>query len=58
MTIYNYEELKLHIGHRIVCKHYKGSGPDGLDEVTIECERCNEILYSEFEEEKDGGSAC
>jgi len=34
----NYEELKKHLGHDIVCVKY------GEQNVSIECENCKEVL--------------
>ncbi len=55
MGAHNYEELKRHIGHDIVCTYY---GPDAEDpvNVAIECEECNEVLldYDREEDEGDG----
>jgi len=45
MTVGNYEDLVKHIGHKIKCVRYTRTSPI---EVTIECETCYEILYSEF----------
>jgi hypothetical protein len=43
MSADNFEELRRHIGHKIVCVCYgtKGRCPDN---VAIECETCNEVL--------------
>ena len=46
MTIITQEELKQHLGHKIVVGLY-GEGTSS-EEATIECETCYEILYSEF----------
>jgi hypothetical protein len=62
MTIVNYDELKGHVGHKIVCVHYKdvitsANSKTGkvttTDEVTIECETCHEILHNEFKVSSD-----
>lgn len=44
MSVSTYDELKAHIGHRIVCCFY-GSGGEP-DNVALECEDCNEVLKS------------
>ena len=41
MSVTNYEELKGHIGHDIVCTYY-----GDYDNVAIECNDCNEVLLS------------
>lgn len=46
MTVLNFDDLKEHVGHKIVCLRYSEKYVD--DEITIECETCHEILYSEF----------
>lgn len=51
MTVMNYENLRQHVGHKIVCRHYRRVDPI---EATIECETCQEILYSEFKDDIDG----
>ena len=38
MSVINYEELKKHLGHKIVCVEY------GKQNMSIECENCNEVL--------------
>lgn len=40
MSAINYEDLKEHIGHKIVCVSYGKS----IENVAIECETCNEVL--------------
>ena len=40
MSAINYEELKRHIGHTIVCVGY-GKAPEN---VAVECEDCSEVL--------------
>lgn len=47
----SYDELKQHIGHKIVCVAY-GNPPWKFDDkeriienVAIECETCNEVLF-------------
>ena len=43
MSVYDYDQLRAHIGHRIVCVCYgvDGSPPEN---VSLECETCNEVL--------------
>jgi len=36
----DFEDLRRHIGHKIVCVLY------GDEEVSIECEDCYEVLYT------------
>lgn len=38
MSCLNYEELKKHVNHKIICVKY------GDENVSIECEECNEII--------------
>jgi len=40
MGVSNFEELRKHIGHKIVCVCY-GNPPQN---TAIECETCNEVL--------------
>ena len=42
MSILNKADLKIHIDHNIVCVAYGDN-----ESVCIECEDCNEVLYSE-----------
>ena len=46
MTIYTQEELKNHIGHKIIVNLYSEGYVN--EEATVECLTCHEILYSEF----------
>jgi hypothetical protein len=46
MTVYTSDELKRHVGHKIVVVLYNDKYVD--EEVTVECETCYEILYSQF----------
>lgn len=41
MSVNNYKDLLVHKNHKIVCVTY---GKD--DNVSIECETCNEVLVS------------
>ena len=38
MSCSNYKELKTHLGHKIVCISY------GNDNISVECETCNEVI--------------
>ena len=40
MSCTNYEDLKAHLGHKIVCVSY---GFDMVN-IAIECEDCNEVI--------------
>jgi hypothetical protein len=44
MSVGNFEELKAHIGHKIVCVHYHNPALSTCENVAIECETCNEVL--------------
>lgn len=50
MGVYNYETLKEHFGHKIVCVSY-ASGTEHAN-VALECEDCHEVLvdYNKIEE--------
>lgn len=48
MSASNFEELKEHLGHKIVCVAYGRKGEES--NVSIECETCNEVLL-DFDEE-------
>lgn len=37
--------MKRHIGHHITCVYY-GDSVNDPDDVCIECETCNEVLFS------------
>lgn len=39
---FQFEELKRHIGHFIVCVSY---GIDEIVDVALECQTCHEVLY-------------
>lgn len=43
MDNYEFEKLRRHIGHNIVCVCY---GQGDVANVSIECEDCGEVLYS------------
>lgn len=51
MSATNYEDLKNHVGHEIVCVDYVGQN------VAIECITCSEVLmdYDEDGYEEDDG---
>lgn len=40
-----YAWMKRHVGHHISCVYYGDSANDP-DDVCIECETCNEVLFS------------
>ena len=53
MSAHNYDELRNHIGHKIVCVAY-GKYPEiAPDNVAIECEDCNEVLLDYDKEVKE-----
>lgn len=37
--------MKRHVGHHITCVYY-GDSVNDPDDVCIECETCNEVLFS------------
>lgn len=39
-----YDFLMPHIGHKIVCVPY--GNPENPDDICIECETCNQVLFS------------
>ena len=45
MGAWNYTELRRHIGHKIVCVCYTDDAKIAPDNVAIECEDCNEVLF-------------
>jgi len=47
MGTYKFKELKEHIGHNIVCVGYGKP----IQNVAIECEDCNEVLFDYDKEE-------
>ncbi len=57
----NYQELKKHIGHRIVCVGYAlknletGKRESDYQNIAIECEDCNEVLCSFDKPQKTNG---
>jgi hypothetical protein len=48
MGVTNFEDLKRHIGHDISCNSY-GKGKH-IENVSVECETCNEVLL-DFDKE-------
>ena len=46
MGVSNFEELSKHVGHEIVCVSY------GNENVSIECETCNEVLM-DYDRDED-----
>jgi len=42
MGVYDYQSLRAHYGHRIVCAGY-GTAPN-FDNIALECETCGEVL--------------
>jgi len=52
MGAWDYDDLKRHLGHKIVCVSYgAGSNEQSPANVAIECETCNEVLM-DFDKEK------
>ena len=45
MSAVDFNDLRRHIGHRIVCVGYGKKGEE-LQNVSVECETCNEVLLS------------
>jgi hypothetical protein len=39
MSVNSYEELKKHLGHKIVCVSY-----GQRDNISLECETCQEVI--------------
>lgn len=54
MAVANYNELKVHRGHKIVCVGY--GDIEQPANIAIECETCGEVLldYDESEAEEGG----
>lgn len=52
MSVTNFNDLKGHIGHKIVCVGYalqdlsNGERLSDWENIAIECETCNEVLVS------------
>ena len=57
MGVYDFDSLRKHVGHEIVCVGYglkdleTGAQPYGLNNVAVECETCNEVLL-DFDNER------
>ena len=51
MSVFAFEELKIHIGHKIVCVSY--GEEDDPENVAIECEDCNEVLLDFDKQEEE-----
>ena len=55
MSVSNFEELKHHIGHNIVCVGY--GHPADPANVAVECEDCNEVLldynHPDYDDEEE-----
>jgi hypothetical protein len=49
MAAYTFEDMRNHIGHKIVCVRY-GQGDECLN-VAVECETCNTVLFDLHEGE-------
>ena len=45
MSVYDFESLRGHVGHKIACVMY------GEQNVAIECEDCHEVLIDYDKEE-------
>jgi hypothetical protein len=57
MGAHNYDDLRSHIGHRIVCVGYCAEEPtpeayDGPDNVAVECEDCGVVLL-DFDKQEE-----
>ncbi len=46
MSATNFEQLKAHIGHKIVCVGYRKESKEEnpIENVAVECEDCMEVL--------------
>lgn len=56
MSVGNFEELRNHIGHNVVCVGYNKEMTKGKKEVVnvaIECEDCSEALF-DFDKQERG----
>jgi len=49
MSAYTFDEMRVHIGHKIECVRY-GQGDECLN-VAVECVDCNEVLFDLNEDE-------
>lgn len=56
MAAHSYDELREHIGHRVVCVCYGEKGKDPAN-VAVECETCSTVLmdYNQGESDYDDG---
>lgn len=54
MSATNYNDLRRHIGHNIVCVCYADRTDKSVDpyNVSVECTDCNEVLLS-YDKEED-----
>ena len=43
MSCTGFDDLKRHVGHRLVCVTYGTAGRP--ENVSVECEECNEVLF-------------
>lgn len=58
-STHNYNSLKQHLGHEIVCVGYalkdnKGKRQSDWQNIAIECETCSEVLYDQDNPAKVG----
>jgi len=58
MAAHNFQDLRTHVGHKIVCVSY-GADPDQEPfNVAIECETCGTVLQDfdnpDYDEEPEG----
>ena len=55
MSVNSFEELRHHVGHKIVCVVYGDNNIKGKVEMNcaIECEDCNTVLIDFDKEEED-----
>ena len=53
MSVSNFEELSVHVGHDIHCVHY--TNEDGPVNVALECWDCNEVLLDFDKDESHWG---
>ena len=50
MSARDFDDLKRHIGHKIVCVGYGFKGQKPFVNVAVECKTCNEVLL-DFDKE-------
>jgi hypothetical protein len=48
MSAYNFDTLKEHVGHNIVCVGYGGRGGKDYVCVSVECETCKEVILDYY----------